>query len=204
MIKARHHWFFKPFFDRYVAWLMNCNFHHIEVKGNWAADSEGCLIIGNHVSWWDGFWALYLNNRFLHKKLHVMMLEEQLRKNPILNTFGAFSIAPGSRLVLESLHYASEIVQNNEHVLVIYPQGEIRSQFASYVPFQKGIEWVMKKASLTKVYMYVALVDYFSNKKPTLTFYLLEKNFSEIALNELEGAYHRFHSECVFKQSQKP
>jgi 1-acyl-sn-glycerol-3-phosphate acyltransferase len=204
MIKARHHWFFKPFFDRYITWLMKHDFHYVEVEGSWTDEPGASLIVGNHISWWDGFWALYLNNQFLHKKIHVMMLEEQLLNNRILNTIGAFSISPGHRSVMESLHYASDVLNQNGNALVMYPQGEIKSQFAHEVPFQKGIEWVMKRSGITKVYFYVALTDYYSSRKPTLTFYLMEEHFSNPTAHVLQEAFSHFHSHCIKKQALKP
>ena len=111
MIPARHTRFHTCFFRWYTEIRLKRNFSRIIVHHPIPdITSKPLLIIGNHYSWWDGFFILWLNNRFWHKKFHVMMLEEQLRQNMILNKTGAFSIRRGSRDALESLKYANGIL----------------------------------------------------------------------------------------------
>jgi hypothetical protein len=54
-----------------------------------------------------------------------------------------------------------------------------------------------------KLVFYVALVDYFSHRKPVLSIYLLEVSQElALALGSLESAYNEFLSECI--QQQRP
>ncbi|MCA1745521.1 MAG: hypothetical protein LC643_07450 [Bacteroidales bacterium] len=96
MIKARHSRMYDVFFNWYLHRILKKDFSRIDVVGSWPVHGQSVLVIGNHVSWWDGFWVYYLNKRFLKKKLHVMMLESQLKHRRFLTRIGAFSIEPGS------------------------------------------------------------------------------------------------------------
>ena len=59
------------------------------------------LLISNHISWWDGFWAMYINLKVLKRKFHFMMLEEQLRKYWFFNYTGGFSVNKKSKVFLK-------------------------------------------------------------------------------------------------------
>ena len=158
-------------------------------------------MIGNHFSWWDGFIAYRLNDLFLHKKFHVMMLEEQLTPRMFLNKAGAFSIKRGSRSVIESLRYASSLLHEPENLVVVYPQGTITSLHSRPVKFEKGTERILDGASKRlMILFYVALPDWFSEKKPGLTVRVTEYPSTDRSASSLEEAYNRFFNECISKQ----
>jgi hypothetical protein len=199
MIKARHHSLYDCFFNRYIHHILKKDFHHINVVGEWPIDKNSQLIIGNHVSWWDGFWAYYLNKRFLNKHFYAMMLETQLKPRLFLSRIGGFSINPGNRSVVESLNYAVNVLQHPSNVVVMYPQGRIASFSAGVLPFQKGVNEIVWKSQLNQVLFYVALVDYFSERKPTLTFHLGSYNVNSDV--NLETAFRLFYDSAVLKQT---
>lgn len=201
MLPARHHWFFDKFFDVYIRLLMNRHFSKIEVEGHWPVSDASQLVIGNHVSWWDGFWVYYLNKKLLRKQFFVMMLKEQLKKNQILSRIGAFSIDPGSRSVVKSLAYASEQLKEAGNLVVMYPQGVITSVHAGVPSFKKGLEHIISNSGVKSVLFYVALTDYFSQKRPVLTFYL-----GYCHLNgriQVEEMYREFYLTAIAKQAQR-
>lgn len=202
MIQARHHKIYDFFFDHYIHHILKKDFHHIDVVGQWPVDNDSYLIIGNHVSWWDGFWVYYLNKRFLKRQFYTMMLEEQLSSRMFLSRIGGFSVNPGHRSVIDSLNYAVTKLTQPGNLVVMYPQGRIASFSAGVLPFQKGVDYIIKKAQLKKVLFYVALVDYFSERKPTLTFYIgsyvLNHDFDE----SIENLFRLFYEDAVKKQAR--
>jgi len=213
MIPARHTWFHLRFFRLYTRRRIRCNFSKVIVHGT-VPDVSGkpLLVIGNHFSWWDGFFILWLNRRYFYKKCHVMMLEDQLRKNMILNKTGAFSIQPGGRTALESLAYANSIlregcqtdgtVKYRQPLVLMYPQGKIQSMHNREVKFEKGIERIAAGLeNRIHVLLVAALTDYFSDQKPQLHFYMEEYPFEQpLETEHLAETYDRFLRECTDHQ----
>lgn len=203
MIKASHHWFYTVFFNSYIATIIKRDFYSVEINGECILGNKPVLLIGNHISWWDGFWALYINNKLFKKKIHVMMLEEQLEKRKFLSKIGAFSINPGARSVIESLDYASELLKDDQNIVVIYPQGKLNSMVQSEIVFQKGVERILKQSFNADVVFYVAMVDYFSHRKPTLYVYLKQIEIEQCLISGLNSMYNDFHQECLRLQKSK-
>lgn len=201
MIKARHT---KPgvwFFNLYADFFLKRAFREINIFGENNIPDSSMLIISNHFSWWDGFIQLYLNNRVLHKKFHVMMLEHQLKKFMILNKAGAFSVKKNSRDIIQSLKYSEEILSDKKNLLLIFPQGEIQTLYTEYFKFEKGIEKLMKKEEACLIFN-VNLIDYFSHKKPGLNIYYKVYPVNEnIGIDTIEKAFNQFATKC--KQLQK-
>lgn len=211
MIKARHTWFHIRFFRFYAGYRLRRNFSGITVHSPLPeVTGKPLLVIANHFSWWDGFFVLWLNNRLLHKKFYVMMLEEQLDKNLILRGGGAFSIKPGSRTVVESLRYAREILDadsaRESPLLLMFPQGRIRSQHTRPLRFEKGLESITQgMEGKINILMTVVLVDYFSGQKPSLHYYLELYPFNKpLITKEIESAYNDFLNLCTNRQSKLP
>jgi 1-acyl-sn-glycerol-3-phosphate acyltransferase len=198
MIKASHHRIIAPLFYKYLFHIMNKDFEEVEMIGEWENDeTKASLIIGNHVSWWDGFWMLHPNKKYLQKKLHVMILEEQLKMNKILSKVGAYSVDPGSRSVVESLNYSVELLNDENNSVVIYPQGKFSSFVAPDFKFKTGIEKILNKCKPVQILFYTAFVDYFSNRKPTVFLYLGEVEFQRYGLEELSTKYRSFYMQSL-------
>jgi len=203
----------------------------VDIIGDIKPDSRSILLIGNHFSWWDGFFATYLNYKIFHKKLHVMMLEEELRTRLFLNKAGAFSVKKGDRSVVDSLNYASEILNDLNNLLIMYPQGEIISQHNRSVQFEKGIGKILYGlqglqglhgrhglhglhgrhgllgedgvgvGDVVQIVFYIALIDYFSHRKPGLNIYLKEFEFiGSVKMEDLQSEFIAFHESCVLAQ----
>ena len=77
--KASHHRVIYPFLQLYSLWKIKINFHRVFVSGDFEEKGLPVLLISNHISWWDGFWVVYLNIKLFHRKFYFMMLEEELR-----------------------------------------------------------------------------------------------------------------------------
>ncbi|HPR33075.1 MAG TPA: lysophospholipid acyltransferase family protein [Prolixibacteraceae bacterium] len=180
--------------------MIRRDFHEVLIEGLWKPDKKGTLVIGNHISWWDGFWGLYLNNLFLKKKFHVLMLEEQLTQRMFLNKAGAFSIRPGTRDMVKSLEYTRNLLKDNKNMVLFFPQGKIESMSNAEIHFEKGIDRIVGKNENTQVLFYAAFVDYFSNRKPSLYFYLTEAEKVPSDTEELQSLYACFYRDACKKQ----
>jgi 1-acyl-sn-glycerol-3-phosphate acyltransferase len=190
MIRARHHWFYHPFFKWYSRRMPRKDFTRVEIHHRVEDRGLPLLMVGNHVSWWDGFFAQYINLEFFQRKIHIMMLEEQLEKRMFLNKTGAYSIRKGHRSALESIRYTAEILSDPGHLAVLFPQGSIHSIYDLPVSFEKG--WYKLFQYLERpiqVLFFVTLFDYFSNRKPVLHFYLYDYDYQGKSIDEMEKEF---------------
>lgn len=203
ILTARHHVFIYPFFMRYAVFITKRYFRNVNISGNINNKGLPILIIANHISWWDGFWIAYLNETLFRRKFHFMMLEEQLRKYWFFNYAGGFSVRKGSKTVVETLRYTSDLLQNSGNLVLVFPQGEISSMHNQHFEFEKGIERVIRPGQNVQVIMVANMVDYFSQKKPSLTVYLEEYPDSVSDHHAIEARYNAFYKECVTTQSSR-
>lgn len=203
MIKAKHTRLGKLFFSYYSKWKLKKHFKEIRFVGHFDDEGLPILLIANHFSWWDGFIQLQLNEQFMHRKFHVMMLEEQLKNFIILNNGGAFSVQKNSRDLISSLQYSLDLLADKNNLLLLFPQGEIQSLHTGYLYFERGLEYLLKQAkNQIQLIFNVSLTDYFSDKKPTLTIYF-KKYVPETPINlqTIEADFNQFVTTC--KQQQK-
>jgi 1-acyl-sn-glycerol-3-phosphate acyltransferase len=201
IIKARHIPFFVRFFSFYSRNGLKRHFQKVEFVCTTDTANRPVLLIGNHFSWWDGFIAYRLNDLCLRKKFHIMMLEEQLETRLFLNKAGAFSIKRGSRSVVESLQYASGLLHENANMVALFPQGTIASIHRRPVRFEKGVERIIAGApDHLLILFYVALPDWYSEKKPGLTVRVIEYSARERSVTDLEETYNMFLDECIARQ----
>lgn len=156
------------------------------------------LLISNHVSWWDGFWAMYINLTLFKKKFYFMMHEKQLLEYKFFNQTGGFSINNQYSHIIDSINYSSSILEDKNNLLVIYPQGEINSIYQSEFVFKRGIEKIINKKDISLIFS-ANLIDYFSNPKPTIFIYL-EEYQGDYNLKDIEKAYNKFYNNSIQKQ----
>ena len=100
MIKARHHILLYPFFRWYVLKKMKRHFANCEIIGEVPESGKPMLCVANHMSWWDGIWVFYVNEKKFQRRFHFMMLEEQLKKNWFFKYTGGFSVKKSSKSVI--------------------------------------------------------------------------------------------------------
>lgn len=204
MIKANHTLIGQLFFNFYSNFRMKKHFSEIRFVGEVEDNGMPVLIIANHFSWWDGFIQLQLNNRYLKRKFHVMMLEEQLKKNMILNKGGAFSIQKNSRGMLESLNYSIDLLSDNNNVLLIFPQGEVQSLYTDNFIFEKGVDFLLKNKKIEFQCIFnINMVDYLSEKKPKLTVYFKKHKFYPASdIQQIERDFNTFARDCKLAQQK--
>ncbi len=177
IIKAKHHFLLDPFFRFYVIRKMKKMFHSVKITGEFNDQNKPVLLIGNHISWWDGIWALNFNQQIIQRKFHFMMLEEQLRKNWFFKYTGGFSIQKKSKSIVETLSYTAELLSHPQNLVLLFPTGKIQSMHKDQF-FEKGTEKILQKLqdSVHVIFM-VNVIDYFSH--PNHHFLLFTKNIKE-------------------------
>jgi 1-acyl-sn-glycerol-3-phosphate acyltransferase len=202
--KATHHPVVYPFFKLYSLWKIKRNFHDVFVTGDYFEKKLPVLLISNHTTWWDGFWAMYLNMKLIHRKFYFMMLEEQLKKHMFFNRTGGYSVRKGSRSIIETLDYTAELLSDKNNIVMMFPQGKIESVYARNFKFEKGIEYVLKKANgSVQILFLVNLIDYFSNPRPGLYMYFKEYTGSDFSSKILGEEFNDFHAACIAENLSK-
>lgn len=167
MNRVRHSRSAALLFRWYIDRLMRKNFSSFVLLGEKPNPERGMAILmtPNHISWWDGFFVDRLRREMLPgRKLHLMMLEEQIKKYPFFNKVGAFGIDPGKpKKVIDALRYTADVLAVAENLAVVYPQGEIESQ-ETPVLNQKGgvtkiVEYAKKEFLLMPVFFKIMYKD---------------------------------------------
>jgi len=201
MIRAKHHPFYYWFFYFYIKWKLKSGFKAVRIHMQGTISGNPMLVIANHFSWWDGFIILHLNALHFKKRFHVMMLEDQLRKNMFLNKLGAFSVKKSDRSLVESMNYAAGLLQQPDNLVLFFPQGEFQTQYTPDFRFEKGILRLVKQAAAgTQLCMVCNLIDYFEHPKPVLSVYA---KIIEMPVNQdIELLYNTFRSACIAQQKQ--
>lgn len=203
MITARHHPLVYNFFRAYARMKIRSNFRTTVIQGDLDLPERSVLLLSNHISWWDGFWALYLTMVHFGKRYHFMMDENELRKRWLFSLSGGFSIRSNSRSLFESLRYTEELLRNDNNLVVIYPQGKLYSSHTTSIQFKRGIERLrFENGTAPDVYFLVQLTDYFQYEKPTLYYYLEKASTEVVARREYELAYNRFYKKCIEHHSR--
>lgn len=204
IIKAKHNFLIYNFFKFYLKFIIKKYFSGVNVYGSYIEKNLPILIIANHISWWDGFWVMYLNMKIFKRKFYFMMLEEQLKKYWYFKYCGGYSIKKNSKSIIESLKYSIEILSNPKNLLMLFPQGKIESQHKHIIEFEKGVEKIIKQLkNPVQIIFEVNLVDYYSNKKPTLNIFFQEvfiEDLFNLSIKSISEKYNSFFQNCIDKQ----
>jgi 1-acyl-sn-glycerol-3-phosphate acyltransferase len=204
IIRSKHNLVIYPLYRFYTLLKIRLNFRRVVISGNFTDRNLPLLLISNHISWWDGIWAMYLNIKRFNRVFHVMMLEKQIKKFRITNMVGAYSVKKGSRSIIETLNYTGEILSDKRNLVLIFPQGEIQSVYNGVIRFEKGIERIIRENHGRIQVLFMAnLIDYFSEEKPTLFIYLKELETELPTLDAIEKEYNTFYSDCISQNISK-
>jgi len=201
MVKSKHNPLIYNFFKIYALWKIRRNFRRVLITGEFNENNKAILLISNHFSWWDGFWAMYLNLKIFRRRFHFMMLEEQLEKFWFFKYTGGYPVRRRSRSVLESINYTIELLSRRQNLVLLFPQGRLESLYKSSITFEKGVTRITSEINgKAQVIFVVNLVDYLSEPKPSLYVYLKEYTMENQHAEGIEQAYNAFLSECFSKQ----
>lgn len=142
MIRARHRLWAKTLFYPYIYRIIRKDFSAFHIAGPIPdiPENRALLLTPNHTGWWDGFFVHTLNRSLWRRKFYLMMLEEQLRRYWYFSRIGCYSLNPGSPSdVYASFEYTSRLLSRPENIVVIFPEGELHSQFLSPYHIRKGV-----------------------------------------------------------------
>ena len=181
------------FFSWYINHIIRKDFKKLDFNQVDFDKNRSVLILSNHFSWWDGFLLFELNKRFLKKKFHVMVTEENYQDVSFLKYLGAFSVKKNSKSVLESLHFAGELLNDPNNLVLIFPQGKLYSNHVKEVFFEKGLLNLINSSNRSFQYLFAAsFVDYFEHRKPTATVYLQQWEGAEFtSLQVIKSAFNK-------------
>lgn len=187
----------------YAGPLLDGAFRRVRIAGEGIDRGRPLLMLANHFCWWDGFIQYRIDRMCFHRTLYVMMLEEQLQRHPVLTRCGCFSVKRNSRSLLETLDYCAEILRAPQNMLLVFPQGEIRSIHSPTLAFRAGAgRLVQRLGSEFDLVLNVNLPDYGIAKKPALDCYWKIADGREYARPEaLEAEANRFYAACKARQN---
>lgn len=172
MIKADHKKWAKLVFEIYLKRLLKKSFHDFRIVNEIPQidNTKALLITPNHFSWWDGFFVYWLNKNILKRKLHIMMLEEQLRRYWFFKKLGCYSVdLNDKRKMITSLKYSVDILSEPVNLVTIYPQGEIQPFDTSNMELKQGINFLGTQSSKDFTVLPVAFkIEYTNEKLPII------------------------------------
>lgn len=201
MVRNKDNWLKFNFFSGYISRRVNKHFHQIDYNSIEIDPEKSVLLIANHYSWWDGFLLFHLNKLLFKKKFHIMILEETILKHGFLKYVGCFSVSKGSKSIIETLKYAGNLLNDPQNLLVIFPQGNLTSNFTNVVNFEKGLGKITQMSNQNFQYVFAAsFMEHFSEPKPTAFIYLkTEKaaNFANLAAVQFAYQQHYQQSKIV-------
>jgi 1-acyl-sn-glycerol-3-phosphate acyltransferase len=199
MILPNHSKLHSWILNLYIQFILYTDFRSISITGDIKPDDRSILLIPNHFSWWDGFFAWHLNQKLFQKRYHVLMLEHELSKRMFFSRVGAFSVNLNSRSIIQSLNYCSEVLNNKDNLLLMFPQGKLGSQHLCEVSFRKGIEYILKQSTNTRVIFAACLTDYYGNRRPSLTIALKEYDGTR-SLVDIENEFNKHMKQSILNQ----
>jgi hypothetical protein len=180
---------------------MRKNFHEINIIHEEFKTDKSILLFCNHISWWDGFWALYTNIKIFEKKFHFMMLENELKSRPIFKSIGGYSIQPKSKDIINSLNYTKSLLENQNNLVLVFPEAKIHSIYNDHIVFEKGLRKVLNQQQHKLVFMFNT-IEYGNKKNPTLNINI--KNHTKFTddITKINQSYQKFCSKIIGKQKQ--
>lgn len=197
MIKANHKKWARIMFNPYITHLLRSNFRNFYVLNDLPEinKSAGLIVTPNHFSWWDGFIIDFISRRFIKRKFHVMMLEEQLRKYWFFKKLGAYSINPANPIsTARTLNYTRELLQSPQNLVVVYPQGAIQSLNSKFFTIKEGLQKLLDKNKCEVQVLPLAVkFEYRDNKNPDI----VARFGSPLRAEEIKINFESFSNEFV-------
>ncbi len=183
MIKAQHTWWADKLFHFYVFRLMKKHFHSINLLGELPETDPKLplLLLPNHSTWWDGFFIYLLQKKILHRKVYLMMLEQQLSKYNFFSKVGAYSInLETSKGIYQSLNYTLELLtseQVSSPAICIFPQGELLPWGTRPLGLKRGVDWIIKKYGKSINVLPLAMRAEYLGEQRALVFFRFGENY---------------------------
>jgi len=204
IIRSKHNLLVYPFFKLYTILKIRKNFINVNISGDFKDKGLPVLLICNHISWWDGFWAMYLNMKVFRREFHFMMLEDQLDKYWFFKLTGGYPVRRGSKSVIDSINYTNELLSEKNNIVLLFPGGKIESLYNNSIEFEKGVVRIINQTGgMVHIIFVVNLIEYFSESRLCLYIYYKEYNRYDEDTEVIQRDYNEFYSDCVSENIQK-
>lgn len=190
MIKAGHNPAARYIFDKYIDRLLKKSFSGFYIVNNPPEISKTVplIITPNHFSWWDGFFIDFVNRKIFKRKLHIMMLEDQLKKYWFFRYLGAYSIRQENpKSIIETGIYSRQISMDPDNLNIIYPQGEIEPYDMRPVSIKSGLRYFVKELEKKTVILPVIFrIQYEEAMQPAVYCRFAESLSSDEAVRDFD------------------
>ena len=179
MIEARPARWAQVLFRWYLRRLQRRHFHSLHLLGDTPRvdPDRPVLLLPNHSTWWDGFFALWINRHLLHRPFYAMMLESQLRNYGFFRRLGIYGIDPtNAKGTLASLRYTLALLkQDPPPTVCLFAQGELRSWGVRPLGFRRGLDWILARTEQPVTLLPLAIrVEMMAEQRPLAFFQLGE------------------------------
>lgn len=147
----------RPVFSPWAAWCFEAMFNpwrgfrlgdlHILNLPEAVPMDRPVVLIGNHISNWDGFLFREIQKRMRPEwPIYSIMLEAELRRYPLIRRLGGIGIDPASPGSVAGAVRAVRTLRRNGpgFFLSYFPQGRIFPSFKRPLGFQPGIDLFLK------------------------------------------------------------
>ncbi len=115
------------------------------------------ILVGNHVSWFDGFLLREVQRRLRPRSiLRTVMLSSELRWNPVLRSLGGTGFDPARPISIRGVIRTLRSVRDHDRrrrglVVSFFPQGRIYPSFRRPLGFAAGVEIVARTLAPCRV-----------------------------------------------------
>lgn len=157
-----------------IGWVLRRRCHRIDYGSIDYKPGHSYILMCNHFSFWDGFYAYYMCYKTIYKKngmqrMYTMSLKKQMEKNKWLRYIGSFSVDPGKKSIQESFDYAAEILSTPGNLLLFYPQGDLESCYIRYIRFEDGLNQIIPNIKGDCQLIWCSnIIEYFESLSPTI------------------------------------
>ena len=200
----------KPFYFKLAAFILNL---FIKVRYNKTVinpidikPGHSYILMCNHFSFADGFFAFFLCNKvFLGKnkmqRLYIMSLKKQIQKNKWLQYVGSFSIDPGKRSIQESFNYAAEVLSTPGSLLLFFPQGNLESHHITHIHFEEGLKEIVPLIKGPCQLIWCSnIIEFFESTKPSINYNMLDCGTNnDFNFDELKAKVNTYHLNTLNK-----
>jgi 1-acyl-sn-glycerol-3-phosphate acyltransferase len=202
MIEARKSDFISALYIRGINWWLGRNFKEINIVPFEAKPGHSVLMLCNHFSWWESFLSNYVAVKAIKRRWHLMMHHDHALKYTYLRYVGMFSIIRGARQSDSSLTYAAGLLEDQRNLVMMCPQGEIRSNHETHIEIQKGTyKLIQQIKGPCQVIYNCTLIDYFESLKPRAYVHLFDCGIAgEFTFDELKQRVNDFHRQALINQ----
>lgn len=133
-----------------------------------AAARSPLLFCANHLSWWDAFVAVVVDEA-LGTDGHCLMDEGNLQRLPFFSAIGALPLSMRNpRRALTQLAAAGDLLQQSGRALWIFPQGQQAPSWRRPLGFRRGFVRVVEQAPDALVVPVSILIVFAQRPEPLL------------------------------------